>query len=199
MVASSRLRNNDDSIKSTLEIPGPARYPQEVNLARLLFLVSLAVSIAFGMRAWIFESIYIATASMEPTLPVGGHYFSDKMTLRLRAPKRGDIVLFPSPTGQDIDLGKRVIATPGETVELRQKKVFINGTELEEPYARHKREGERLIGDTLGPLTVPADGVFVLGDNRDESEDSSVWKNSAGEPIYFIKIADLRGVVRGAY
>jgi signal peptidase I len=136
---------------------------------------------------------------MEPTLPVGIHLICDKVTLRFRAPRRSDIVIFHSPTGEDLDLSKRVIALPGETVELREKKVFINGQELSEPYTVHKRAGERLIGDDLGPLTVPTESIFVLGDNRDESEDSTTWKDAAGNPIYFIKIADLKGLVRGIY
>ena len=166
---------------------------------RLLLLVSLAVSIALALRIWVFEAIYVASGSMEPTLPVGEHLFVDKVTLRLRPPQRGDIVVFHSPTGKDLDLAKRVIALPGETVELRAKRVFIDGRELDEPYAAHKRAGERLEGDDLGPLAVPPGGLFVLGDNRDESDDATVWKDASGRPIHFIPSAGLQGLVRGAY
>jgi len=166
---------------------------------RLLFLLSVAVSIALALRLWVCEAIYVASGSMEPTLPVGAHLIVDKVTLRLRPPRRGDIVTFHSPTGEDVDLAKRVIAVPWDTVEMREKKVFINGKELEEPYAVHKRADERLIGDDLSPLNVPEGKVFLLGDNRDESEDATVWKDSSGTPVHFIDISGLQGVVRGAF
>jgi signal peptidase I len=170
-----------------------------VQFRRLLFLVCVAVSIALALRIWVCEAIVVASGSMEPTLPVGTHLFVDKVTLRLRPPQRGDIVVFHSPTGQDIDLAKRIIALPGESVELRAKMVLIDGRELDEPYAVHKRAGERLEGDDLGPLTVPPGEIFVLGDNRDESDDATVWKDASGSPIHFIPSAGLKGVVRGAY
>ncbi|MBI3552464.1 MAG: signal peptidase I [Elusimicrobia bacterium] len=170
-----------------------------MSLSRLGFLAAVAVSITFALRTWVVEFIYVATGSMEPTYHVGQRLWSDKITLRERAPKRGDVVVFPSPIGEDIDLVKRVIALPGETVELREKKVLINGKEFDEPYAVHKRGAERLVGDDIGPLTVPPDGLFVLGDNRDESEDSTVWKDKNGQPIYFIKTGGLKGLVRDPY
>ena len=170
-----------------------------MKISRLLFLVCLAVSIAAGLRLWVFEAIYVASGSMEPTLPVGLHLVVDKVTLRLRAPRRGDIVIFHSPVGEDIDLCKRVVALPGETVELRAKKVFIDGRELSEPYAVHKREGEQLVGDDLEPVQVPAGALFLLGDNRDESQDATVWRDASGQPIRFIAAKDLKGVVRGVY
>lgn len=170
-----------------------------MNPSRWLFLVSIAVSIALALRLWVCEAIVVASGSMEPTLAVGTHLFVDKLTLRWREPLRGDIVIFPSPVSWDMDLAKRVVALPGETVELKAKKVFIGGRELDEPYAVHKRAGERLEGDDIGPLEVPPGQFFVLGDNRDESDDSTVWKDSGGRPIYFIPRASLKGVVRGVF
>lgn len=170
-----------------------------MSIARLLFLVSIAVSITFACRQYVAEPIYVATASMEPTLKVGQRLITDKLSLRRRPPKRGEYVLFHSPVGEDIDLVKRVIALPGETVALKEKKVFINGVELDEPYAAHKRAAERLVGDNLDPITVPDGDLFVLGDNRGESEDSSVWKDASGKRVYFIKIAELKGLVRDIY
>jgi len=168
-----------------------------MRLLRLAVLVSAAVSLSLALRIWVFEPVYVASASMEPALAMGRRYLIDKVTLRLRPPRRGDIVLFRSPTGEDLNTGKRVIGLPGESVELKGKKVWINGRELAEPYAVHKRTGERLAGDDLGPLTVPAGSLFVLGDNRDESEDATVWKDAAGKPIRFIRGDELRGLVRG--
>lgn len=170
-----------------------------MNLGRLLLLISLAISITFACRTYVAEAIYVATGSMEPTLPVGMRLIEDKVTLRRRPPRRGDIVIFHSPTGEDIDLAKRIVGLPGETVELREKKLFIDGQELSEPYVIHKRAGERLIGDNLGPLTVPEGEVFLLGDNRDESDDATVWKDPSGNPVHFIPITGLKGLVRGPF
>ena len=171
-----------------------------MSLWRLLLCVSFACSVAFAGRAYLGEPIYIASASMEPTLKVGAKLVQDKLTLRFREPRRGEIIIFRPPVGTgDRDFGKRVIGLPGDAVELRAKKVFVNGRELDEPYVQHTRSGERLEGDTLGPVVVPEDGLFVLGDNRDESEDSSGWKDAAGRRVYFVHRADVEGLVRGIY
>ena len=170
-----------------------------MNMGRLLFLVCLALAIVLPVRLWVIEPIYIATASMEPTLPVDRHLFVDKLCLRFRSLKRGDIIVLHSPTGEEGDMVKRVVALPGERVELREKKVFVDNQEIEEPYVQHKRANEQLEGDNLGPLTVPEGGLFVLGDNRDESKDSSAWVDSSGQRIYFIPIKSVVGLVRGIY
>jgi len=171
-----------------------------VELKRLLYLVGIAVAITMLLRSFIFEGIYIPTASMEPTLPVGIHLVLDKITYDLRVPVRGEVIAFVSPVPPTKDMVKRVIAIEGDTVEIRNKKVLLNGKELEEPYVQYTRPTERLMGDNLGPLQVPQDHVFVLGDNRDESDDSSVWKDpSTGERVYFVPLSSIRGLVRGAY
>lgn len=164
-------------------------------LARSLFLLALALAVVLPVRAWVGEPITIASASMEPTLKVGTLMVLDKWTLHSRPPQRGEIVSFRSPVGDD-DLVKRVIAVPGDTVEIRAKLVFVNGKALDEPYVFHDRPLARLDGDDLGPLTVPEKGYFMLGDNRDESNDSSVWRTSSGERIYFLKSSRLQGIVR---
>ncbi len=171
-----------------------------MRLGRLLFLFGIALAVVLPLRLWVVEPIYIASASMEPTLPVGTHLFMDRLTLSFRDPRRGDIIVFRSPVGEDLDLVKRVIGVPGDVVELREKKVFVNGKEQDEPYVQHTRANENLSGDTMGPLTVPAGSLFVLGDNRDESKDSSVWRDpSTGRPVYFLNIDAVRGLARGAY
>lgn len=163
-----------------------------------MFLVALGVLGAVAVRAWAVEGIYIASASMEPTLPVGTHLILDKVTPRLRGLRRGDIVAFPAPIPPHKPMVKRVIAIGGETVELRKKKVFIDGKPIEEPYARYTRPGEELLGDEFGPLEVPAGSLFVLGDNRDESEDSTQWAKSSYE-VAFVRAARVDGLVRGVY
>ncbi|MDE2040199.1 MAG: signal peptidase I [Elusimicrobia bacterium] len=170
---------------------------------RLLYLFLIAAAVVLPLRAWVIEAIYIPTASMEPTLPVGRHLFCDKLTLRWRRPRRGDIIVFRPPIevgGEQAEqMVKRVIGLPGETVELRHKRVFIDGKPLQEDYVEHTRPGERLEGDDLGPIVVPPDSYFVLGDNRDESNDSSVWRDAKGRHVYFISAAEIVGLVRGVY
>ncbi|MBI4676898.1 MAG: signal peptidase I [Elusimicrobia bacterium] len=171
-----------------------------MSLSRLLFLVCIALAVVLPVRLWVIEPIYIASPSMEPHLPVGGHVFMDKVTLRLRPPRRGEIIVFRSPVGADHELVKRVIAVPGDTVELKEKRLVLNGREVYEGYVRHTRRDERLQGDDLGPLTVPEGALFVLGDNRDESKDSSAWVDPAtNEPVYFLPLKNIRGLVRGFY
>jgi len=164
-------------------------------LGRLLYLLALALAVVLPLRAWVGEPITIASPSMEPALKVGSLMILDKWTLSGRGPRRGDIVSFRSPVGPE-DLVKRVVAVPGETVELRAKRVFVDGKELSEPYAVHSRPEERLEGDDLAALVVPDRCYFVLGDNRDESKDSSVWKTPAGERVYFVRKEALQGFVR---
>lgn len=166
-----------------------------MELLRLLKLVAIALAVVLPVRAFVGEPIYVASPSMEPTLRTGTMLILDKLTLRVRDLKRGDILSFRSPV-EEVDLLKRVIGLPGETVELREKSVFINGNQLDEPYAVHTRPTEKLVGDSLGPIVVPKDGVFVLGDNRDESNDSTVWKDKEGHPVYFLRFRHIQGLAR---
>ncbi len=167
-----------------------------MGIGRLLKLIAIALAVVLPIRAWVAEPVYVASPSMEPALKTGTLLILDKLTLRIRAPQRGDILSFRSPIGEKHDLLKRVVALPGETVEMKGKVVFINGKELDEPYVVHSRAGERLEGDNFGPLLVPPGGYFVLGDNRDESNDSSVWKDADGNPVRFLSLALIQGIVR---
>jgi signal peptidase I len=163
-------------------------------IRRLLFLVCIAVGIALFIRTFLFDTISVASGSMEPTLDVGTHFLVNRWLYRLHDPAHGDIVVFTSPVDHETGFIKRVIAVGGDQVELRDKKVYLNGTLLEEPYTIYKRANENLAGDNLGPLTVPDGDVFVLGDNRDESFDSTTWTDSkTGQHIYFLAIKDIKG------
>lgn len=161
----------------------------------MAFLLAVALAVVLPVRAWVGEPITIASASMLPTLHVGRLMILDKWTLHFRAPRRGDIVSFRSPVGPE-DLVKRVIGVPGDVVEIKEKKVFVNGKALNEDYIVHDRPDARLEGDSLGPLTVPPKSYFMLGDNRDESNDSTVWRTDSGERVYFLPASALQGYVR---
>lgn len=165
-------------------------------MKRILYLVFLGALGAWVLRAYAVEGIYIATGSMEPTLHVGLHVFVNKVVYRVRAPQRGEIVLFPSPVEQK-ELVKRVIAVGGDTLRIEKKQVILNGKPLEEPYVRHTRAGELLEGDDLDMGTVPPGHLVLLGDNRDESGDSRDWKDAQGKPRYFIPVSAVKGKVMG--
>jgi len=165
-------------------------------MRRFFFLFLVAVLATVVLRTLVIEGIYVASASMEPTLPVGTKYFLEKLTVRLSGAKRADIVVFPSPVEPGKDLIKRVIAVGGDKIELRNKEVYLDGLKLEESYVRHSRRNEVLEDDNVGPLEVAEGTVFVMGDNRDESGDSRDWKNiETGEHIYFIPVKSLKGKI----
>ena len=131
---------------------------------------------------------------MEPTLPVGNHYWVNRIVYRLRDPQRGEVIVFRSPVDGEKGLIKRVIGIPGDEIQLKDKKVYLSEKMLEEPYAVYKRAGERLAGDNLGPLQVPEGNLFVLGDDRDESEDSTTWKDpKSGQRIFFVPFKNIKG------
>ncbi|MBW1803835.1 MAG: signal peptidase I, partial [Deltaproteobacteria bacterium] len=130
-----------------------------MRFSRLIFLACIAFAIVAPIKLFILEPIYIASASMEPTLKEGVHFFLDKFTYRFRKPERGEIISFRSPVGKPHDSIKRVIAVESDMVEMRDKSVFVNGEELYEPYVKHSRQDERLTGDTMVPLVVPDNHV----------------------------------------
>ncbi len=167
---------------------------------RTAIIVTVTVLGVLAARTWVGEPFYIASDSMAPTLTKGDHLLLDKLTFRFRKPLRGEIVAFRSPVGEAHESVKRVIAIGGDTFELRQKKVYLNGEPQADVYAQHTRAGEALAGDTMGPLMVPAGSVLLLGDNRDNSNDSASWRDPAtGAPIYFLPLTEVTGKVRGIY
>lgn len=141
-----------------------------------LRIVAIAVTIAVLMRVFVAEPRFIPSNSMEPTLHIGDRLLVEKVSYRLHPPHIGDVVVFqPPPQLQDYGYTgkqafiKRVIATPGDIVTVANQQVVVNGTPLQEPYileAPHYR---------MVPITVPDGTVFVLGDNRNDSNDSHVW------------------------
>ncbi len=136
----------------------------------------------------------MATGSMEPTLKVGAHYFVNKVAYLRKLPLRGEIIVLEDPLDPKKGMIKRVIAIEGDRIARRAKAVYLNDLLLSEPYAVYSRPNDPLVGDNFNPLVVPKGCVFVLGDNRDESEDSSVWTDpQTGDPIRFIKHEKIQG------
>jgi len=153
----------------------------------------VAVVLALFVRTWVFQAFKIPTGSMEPNLLVGDHLIVNRMIfapdatgleraiLPGRPIHRGDVVVFKFPKDPERDFIKRVVGLPGEELAMHQKQVYINGQPLAEPYAHYLEPASaetqphdaRL--DEYGPITVPADQYFMMGDNRDNSEDSRYW------------------------
>lgn len=136
--------------------------------------LALAGVLAFGIRTFIAEARYIPSGSMEPTLQIDDHLMIEKVSYLFHEPERGDIVVFrPTEALKQENYHqafiKRIIGLPGETVEVRDGKVFINGQELVEDYIKE------LPKYNYGPEIVPDNQYLVLGDNRNNSYDSHVW------------------------
>jgi signal peptidase I len=158
---------------------GAAVAPKETSLVRWLIetalLVLLAFALAFAIRTLVVEPFVVPTGSMIPTIEINNRVLAEKITFRfVRGPRYGDIVVFPDPKGEHPHLIKRVIATGGQTVDLRDGKVYVNGNELTEPYT-YGKPSEQLTPEIAFPLSVPADSVWVMGDNRTNSGDSRVF------------------------
>ncbi len=129
-----------------------------------------AVIVIGGILRWgVFQPYLIKQPSMEPGLASGDRIVVNRLAYRQWTPNRGDVIVFAFPKDLKRTFVKRVIAVEGETVELRDNKVFVNGDVIDEPYVKP--------GDypPYGPEVVPVGKVFVLGDNRRESEDSREW------------------------
>jgi signal peptidase I len=156
--------------------------------------ICVAVILALFVRTFVVQAFKIPTGSMENNLLIGDHLLVNKfvfaptltpverMLLPIDPIRRGDIIVFKYPEDPERDFIKRVIGLPGETVELRNKKVHINGKPLDEPYVQYlftpsDDEGpfDYDVRMTYGPVTVPADHYFMMGDNRDNSQDSRYW------------------------
>ena len=138
--------------------------------------VLLTLLIFVAIRTLI-QNFRIEGTSMEPNLHDGQYLIINKFVYYLHPPERGDIVVFHYPKNPRRDFIKRVIGLPGEKVEIKGKRLFINGEELEEPYTLHTGNY------TWGPQRLGEDEYFVLGDNRNSSSDSHNWGSLPGDAI----------------
>ncbi|MDK9707040.1 MAG: signal peptidase I [Desulforhopalus sp.] len=153
--------------------------------------ICIAILLALFIRTFIVQAFKIPSGSMLPTLLIGDHLlvnkfqygvrvpFSGKLLIPYKKPVRGDVVVFRYPKDKSIDYIKRVIGTPGDTVEIRTKKVFVNGEQVDDPHASISSPAVLSAAssprDNFGPVQVPEGKIFVMGDNRDHSYDSRFW------------------------
>ena len=168
--------------------------------------IVIAIILALIIRTFVVQAFKIPSGSMEDTLAIGDHIlvskfiygskipFTDKRFLKIRDPKRGDVIVFEYPEDPSKDFIKRVIGTPGDVIEERDKKIFINGQLYVNPHEVHKEmeivPREQNPRDNFGPVKVPEGSYFVMGDNRDRSYDSRFWgfvKNPKIKGLAFIR------------
>jgi len=150
-----------------------------------------ALVLTMVLRTFVLQAFRIPSESMKDTLLVGDFLFVNKFEYGpkipfthvrlpgLRMPRRGDVIVFQFPQDPSKDFIKRVVAVGGQTVEVRDKQVLVDGRPLQEPYTIHTDPDVRPAGfdfrDNFGPLTVPKGQLFMMGDNRDNSNDSRYW------------------------
>ena len=156
--------------------------------------LAIAVILALFVRTWVFQAFKIPSGSMEPNLLVGDHLIVNKMVfspgdsaiervlLPRREIRRGDVIVFKSPQEPDRDLIKRVVGLPGDRLEMHRKKVEVNGRALDEPYVQFLQQPSSDgaprtddLREEYGPVTVPERQYFMMGDNRDNSQDGRYW------------------------
>ena len=148
----------------------------------------VALALALVIRTFIVQAFKIPSGSMLETLQIGDHLLVNKFLYGLKwplsdhyaiqgvDPERGDIVVFRYPNNRDIDYIKRIIGVPGDVIEIRSKQLIRNGQPVNESYIKHSQPTLMLpVRDNYGPVTVPDGKYFMMGDNRDDSQDSRFW------------------------
>lgn len=151
----------------------------------------IAVILALLIRTFVVQAFKIPSGSMEPTLLIGDHIlvnkfvygvkvpFINKTLIPISKPERNDVIVFVYPVDKSKDFIKRVIGLPGDTIEIVGKKIHINGRPFDDKngfYSDKEKTPAKSTGrNHFGPLTVPKDQLFVMGDNRDHSYDSRFW------------------------
>lgn len=150
---------------------------------------------AYIIKTYVVKAYKIPAASMEPTLLIGGHILVDKLGSSAKNPARGDIIVFEYSGDSQKEFIKRVVGVGGDTVEIRDKELYVNSVLVKSDYAIHTDakmfpKGEE-VRDNYGPLTVPPNSFFVLGDNRDRSFDSRYWG--------FVEKSKIQGIAKCIY
>jgi len=153
--------------------------------------IAIAILLALFIRTFVVQAFKIPSGSMLPTLQIGDHLLVSKFLYGIKMPftgtllvpfkdiSQGDVVVFRFPKDRAVDYIKRVIGTPGDTVEVRNKKVFVNSKPIADLHAHISSttilDTKSSPRDNMGPILVPEDRIFVMGDNRDNSYDSRFW------------------------
>ncbi|UDY36385.1 signal peptidase I [Dermatobacter hominis] len=155
------------------------------NMVEWALVIVGAIVVAFVVKTFLIQAFQIPSASMHPTLLEGDRVLVNKLSYDLHDVNRGDVIVFARPKGMNAgpndpdDLIKRVIGLPGDTVQTKDGDVYVNGRQLEEPYL-----ADGTVSDGLDdPVTIPDGHVWVMGDNRGDSQDSRVFGPIAEDTI----------------
>jgi signal peptidase I len=134
----------------------------------------VAIVLALIIRTLVVQAFKIPSGSMLQTLQIGDHILVNKFIYTFTDPERGDIIVFKYPEDKTRDFIKRVIGLPGETIEVKNRVVYIDGKPIKENYAAYTAT-EFSSYNNLSPRLIPPDSYFMMGDNRDNSMDSRKW------------------------
>lgn len=153
--------------------------------------IIIAVLLALFIRSFVFQAFKIPSGSMLSTLQIGDHLLvnkfiygvkvpmSGKILIPWKSPTRDDIVVFRFPKDRSIDYIKRVVGVAGDSIEIKDKQLYINGKAINNPHIQFTNNNIMRAGagprDNMGPVKVPEGKLFVMGDNRDNSYDSRFW------------------------
>ncbi len=143
--------------------------------------VVVALIIAWSINSFIIINAKVPSGSMENTIITGDRLIASRLTYKFKDPERLDIVVFESPMDDGVLFVKRVIGLPGETVEIINGELFINGELTEEAYLKDETYG------SFGPYEIPEEHYFMLGDNRNNSDDARFWENT------YVPIESIKG------
>lgn len=152
-----------EEIKDVQELSKGRRFIKEAIPYVIIVVAAVLIRLIFLINAT------VPTGSMLDTIPLQSRILGTKFAYWGSEPERGDIIVFEAPDNNDTLYVKRVIGLPGDTVEIKNGITYVNGEALSEPYLREPQEGE------YGPFEVPEEAVFVMGDNRNNSNDARFW------------------------
>jgi len=186
-----KFRKVIKTLKSEKSTEIESEYPKKGALRENIEAILVAIVIALFIRTFVVQAFKIPSGSMKQTLQIGDHILVNKFIygvkvpylhetiIPLKKPRRGDIIVFKYPVDPHKDFIKRVIGIPGDEIEIRDKKLYVNQKRVNRDYGVYT--DSRILSanvrprDNFGPVTVPQHSLFVMGDNRDESFDSRFW------------------------
>jgi signal peptidase I len=187
------VRNGAGKVETMVDVPAQSARRRKSLVREYGEAIVIAILLALVIRTLVVQAFTIPSGSMMDTLLVGDYIlvnkflygpevpFTDLRLPGLRVPHRGDIIVFKYPQDEKRDFIKRIIGTPGDAVQVRGEDVYVNGQRLTEPYTKHTSPTAHLGSAYCGyayacePTKVPTDSYFVMGDNRDNSQDSRYW------------------------
>lgn len=147
-------------------------------LLEYIRIIAVVLVVIVLLEQFVVVNARIPSASMEPTIMTGDHIFGNRLAYKTKDPERFDIVIFRYPDDESRLFIKRVIGLPGDTIDIRDGDVYINGSETPLPDDYCAEEDSTDTGYLTFPITVPEDSYFMLGDNRLYSKDSRYWNNT---------------------